>query len=287
MLLPGEWYSYLIDIRSPVGELMGETISYEKISSMGNGYTFALESAIFASIIYGVLKAEQGTVKHSDFAVFGDDLIIAKRHSERLIEALSIAGFTINSEKSFLSGPVRESCGTDWFRGRPVRPVFFDTTPTNVMELFTDVNRLKRLLSLRFELEESKTIHQMNKWIPQAFQRLDGPYSDECFDSYRHSNSPEMGIYNYCLWKYKRLIVKPLPLKANKFLFRKLMHDLRGSTPIPCKWDRRLSGEGSRFTVTRRNALTVGYTYSVADIWRSTYTEYYPGWSVEKHANHD
>jgi len=274
LLLPYEWYSYLLAIRSPVGIVFDEKISYEKISSMGNGFTFALESAIFTSIIYGVMKAVQGDFDSKEFAVFGDDLIVRKALSEKVIEALSNCGFTINSEKSFLQGPVRESCGTDWFRGKPLRPVFFSDLPSTVMELFTDYNRLKRLLYLRWGLEESKCLTLMEKWIPEKFAKLSGPLSNEDFDSYKHSAQPLNAVYNYCLWKYQRLVIQPLPIKkCDNFHIRKLMHNLRESPPIQ-KWDRRKEkGAGSRFTVTKRSLLAVRQTYSVSDVWTSEYAE--------------
>lgn len=281
LLLPSEWYSYLVDLRSPSGILDGENLVYQKISSMGNGYTFALESAIFTAIIYAVMIYDGAGFNRSDFAVFGDDLIIRKRHYYKLVEALRLSGFGINLEKTFTEGYVRESCGTDWFRGTPLRPVFFTELPSNVMELFTDINRLSRLLSLRFGLEESKTSFQMKKWIPDKAQRYVGPRSDEEFDSYLHVPYPPKGLWENSMYKYPRLIVIPRSKKGPEFFFRKLMHNLRGREPIPfyaMKHRRRYQflGAGSRFRVTSRNALILSSTSSVANHWRSEYEEFYP-----------
>lgn len=277
-LLPAEWFRYLCDLRSPCGTLGERTFSYEKISSMGNGVTFALETAIFASIVYGVMRTVEGRYDHTRCAIFGDDIIVPKKLAGKVVRSLAFAGFKTNSEKSFLFGPIRESCGTDWFLGKPIRPVLLKTIPTSVMGLFVDFNRLKRILSLRWGVDEceSKTLQLIEKWIPTRFKDLYGPVSNECFDSYRHSDKPK-GLYEFCLWKHKRLIVRPRRFKGESFLIRKLMHTLV-SEPVEF-WNRktfrgaRLNSSGSRFIVTASNRCTIGFKYSVSDIWRSTYSE--------------
>ena len=130
ILFPEDWYQYLCKLRSPSGLYGDEVFIYEKISSMGNGYTFAIESLIFASLVYGVVRSMDGAFNpKTDYCVFGDDIIVRKRHVTKVIRALKLAGFSLNTDKSFLSGNVRESCGADWIQGKPVRPVFFDDTP--------------------------------------------------------------------------------------------------------------------------------------------------------------
>lgn len=280
LLLPQDWYDHLLKLRSPQGDLDGQVIRYEMISSMGNGYTFALESALFAAIIYAVEKETFGSTNTEEWAVFGDDLIVKKQLAPRLIEALANCGFEINVDKSCLYGQVRESCGTDWFQGQPVRPVFLVDTPTQVDELLCDINRIKRTLSLRWGIEESKTCHCMAKWIPEKFRDITGPYSDEEFDSYIHSASPSVPFRRW-VYKHKRLVRKPKEVEAPSFLFRKLMHDLHPLPPTS-KWEkspftgRKMAGCGGRFNVYRRGAFTLSQSYSVVSNWRSEYAEYRP-----------
>lgn len=243
ILLPPDWYNYLLKLRSPCGILDNETIFYEKISSMGNGFTFALESAIFSALIYAIHKEDNPNFDpRTEFAVFGDDLIVRKKHVNSCIELLQNAGFTINTDKSFLDGKIRESCGADWFQGKLIRPVFFDEIPTDAMELLTDVNRLKRILSLRWGLEESLTVKNMIKWLPEFIQELKGPCSDTEFDSHLHCDSFIGFRYKNCMWEYQRLVKTAVPKEAKDFFFRKLMVSLRGkSHPITFKVKRRFS----------------------------------------------
>jgi len=276
-LLPPQWYSYLCSIRSPKGMIGDETIDYQKISSMGNGFTFVLESAIFAALTFGAVKAQSGSCDFKrDMSIFGDDIIVRQDVSDLVIRTLNNAGFSINTEKSFFEGPVRESCGADWILGKPVRPVLLKDTPSDVMELFVDVNRLQRTLSLRWGIEESKTVKMLKRWIPKQFMGSVGPMSNTEFDSHLHVSKPS-GYYDNCLWEYSRLIRKPVAMKVSNFLCRKLMHDLRGVETTPGFSSRRkvVSG-GSRFKVCKSYSYTLGESYSVADIWRSNYAEHIP-----------
>lgn len=76
-----------------------------KISSMGNGFTFELMTVVLTALC---------RVYDSDATVFGDDIIISKLYATELISRLNEVGFVVNQEKSFLSGPFRESCGANF-----------------------------------------------------------------------------------------------------------------------------------------------------------------------------
>lgn len=281
LILPRDWYNYLSKVRSPQGELHGEIIQYEKISSMGNGFTFALETAIFASVVYAVSIIVDKRFDRNKIAVYGDDIIVPTHLANKTVEALSIFGFKTNTDKTFLSGKFRESCGADWFEGLPIRPVFLKDLPELVQHLMVDHNRLKRMFSLRFGESESESVAKVLHWIPDEFKTLYGPCDDEAFDSYIHEELP-MGSFRNCVWKYRRLVVSPVDKRGKCFGFRKLMHDLRPT--IPQKWGERyykgvkLESQGSRFAVNDSRIMKARYKSSVASEWRSEYTETYPNW---------
>nr|URG16392.1 MAG: RNA dependent RNA polymerase [Leviviridae sp.] len=279
LLLPPQWYHHLMTLRSPQGICNGEVFHYEKISSMGNGFTFALESAIFAALAYGAEKHTRGSFDHKEIAVFGDDLIVRSDVSGLLIRMLNRCGFSVNHEKSFFEGPFRESCGADWFNGTFVRPVFLRTIPSTVMELWSDCNRLRRILSLRtwgFEFEVTRLIAQ---WVPEALKELKGPLSDESFDSYMHTPRPTSRAKNN-MWKFNRLVVRPKRLKGTDFLFRKLMHSLRPDhrpNLNPVTWGgAKLADAGSVFTVTKPSSVTVSRSVSLAWFWQDEYNAFSP-----------
>lgn len=117
-LLPSRWFELLSSARVDFTDLNGERKRLQKFSSMGNGYTFELETLIFyaACIACGAQKALT--------AVYGDDIIVENTVSHQLIEVLDFIGFKTNVKKTFLSGNFFESCGTDWYEGIDVRPIY-------------------------------------------------------------------------------------------------------------------------------------------------------------------
>jgi hypothetical protein len=142
-LLPPDWLSALEQCRSPMGVLpSGKKIVYRKFSSMGNGYTFELESLIFWALAWAVTFLHDGDM--SLLGVYGDDLVIDSNVADQLKDVLSYAGFTINDSKSFVKGPFRESCGKHYFNGIDVTPFYIKKPVDSLAELFKLHNRLYR-----------------------------------------------------------------------------------------------------------------------------------------------
>lgn len=285
MLLPSEWNSFLLKLRSPIGFIKGHgNMQYEKISSMGNGFTFVLESLIFASLIFGVLKIEQKSVDPvKDFAVYGDDLIVPERHYDKVVHILQCAGFAVNLTKSFKSGIVKESCGTDWFQGYLVRPVALTKKPECVMDLYVDYNRIQKMLCTYFGFKpgEGSTLEKIKSWIPLNFQVYQGPISNEEFSTYLHSpDYKQWGKYKNGRWSYNRLVFRPVPIRVEKwrhFNFRKLMDPLQAAPLQDSSWDSpfcNVTG-GSRFAVlVDKITFTVGKSHSpVKDYWQDEYVD--------------
>lgn len=147
-LLPPDWFSLLNRLRSPAYRFDEDSSSsrYEKFSSMGNGFTFPLESLIFGAIAHACGATSR------DFAVYGDDIIVRKSIFEDVISLLKDFGFTPNSKKTFSSGLFRESCGADWYAGRNVRPVTLDYELDSVQNLikFSNITRRSEETSIFF-----------------------------------------------------------------------------------------------------------------------------------------
>lgn len=145
-LLPSDWALALKQCRSPVGVLPdGTKIRYQKISSMGNGYTFELESLIFWALCSAVcsdLNLDRALV-----SVYGDDLIVPTDAAGPLVELLSFCGFSTNEDKTFIDGPFRESCGKHYFRGTDVTPIYIRKdidSPERVIWLCNQIRRWSR-----------------------------------------------------------------------------------------------------------------------------------------------
>lgn len=140
LLLPKEWFNFLDAIRSHEGSYTDSTVTFEKFSSMGNGFTFALETLLFL-----VISKAAGGWESADLpSVYGDDIIVRTQAYDNTVKYLRAFGFRVNTRKSFAHGPFRESCGLDAFRGVDVRPVFLRGKTLKLVELFAFHNHCYR-----------------------------------------------------------------------------------------------------------------------------------------------
>lgn len=97
------------------------TFVLEKFSSMGNGFTFPLQTLIFYALAMAVCRTP---LEKSCVSVYGDDIILPSHRFAELRELLGVCGFTLNIGKSFHDGPFRESCGADYLLGTNIRPTY-------------------------------------------------------------------------------------------------------------------------------------------------------------------
>lgn len=135
MLLPADLMRHCMELRSPFGLLPdGSRIEYEKLSSMGNGFTFELETAVF----YALSAAVAG-----DASVYGDDIIVEASKAPLLLDALRCAGMEVNQKKTFTQGPFRESCGGHYFLGIDVTPPYFRRRLDRLSSWITAHNALR------------------------------------------------------------------------------------------------------------------------------------------------
>lgn len=158
-LLPESWYHFLDSLRCDSSHIKGVgDVVLEKFSSMGNGFTFALETLIFKALAEGVRRLCGGEVT----SVYGDDIIVPTSNALFLAEVLEACGFKLNSEKSFVLGPFKESCGADWLHGECVTPVYLRKQVLRARDAYAWINTIDTLTSskpLFFEaLRESNAL---------------------------------------------------------------------------------------------------------------------------------
>lgn len=311
-LFPIEWVETLKDLRSPTGLIRSsnESLVYNKLSSMGNGCTFAIESLIFlaacyaALMCYKTLTLEAGDFSlHDDIAVYGDDIVVPVAIVDRLISLLHYCGFSVNREKSFVSGPFRESCGSDYLFGVPVRPLFLRNEVKDVTQVFSIINRCRpsdswlRICDPVITADDPRgnLDHSFDpdcptdpyyfvrellfRYLPNWARFVVGPVSNEEFDTYLHTPVRESGApWKYGLYSHFRVIKVPSHSSkgsgTNDYFFRKLM-----CLNHPCD-DRYMRlppvrafspfGEmcgGSVFTVTERGSVGYMLTEARTSYW--------------------
>lgn len=139
LLLPFDWWSLLDDLRVKSVEVDGQVYQPDMFSSMGNGFTFELETLIFWALTRSVcyFSGIKGTVM-----VYGDDIIAPCSVVPRLTRLFHFVGFRINKKKTFHKGPFRESCGKHYFNGSDVSPFFIRRAITTKSDLILLLNEL-------------------------------------------------------------------------------------------------------------------------------------------------
>lgn len=137
-------HPWLGDVRSPSTWKTGAR--YHMVSTMGNGFTFELETLLYWALTAAV--GEELGHHWSTVTVFGDDIICPTDTAKELVEFFQELGLVINPDKSFVDGSFRESCGGHYFEGEDVTPFYLKEPVTDAMGLielhnkaFTWLNR--------------------------------------------------------------------------------------------------------------------------------------------------
>lgn len=139
-LLPFDWFRVLDNVRSRMRlNPDGSTQMWNKFSSMGNGFTFELESLIF----YAVACCSSNSDDIKDISVFGDDVILPVSAMGTFSTVVEFLGFLVNRKKSFSSSAFRESCGSHYFAGEDVKPLYLKEKIKNVQAVYKLANSIR------------------------------------------------------------------------------------------------------------------------------------------------
>jgi len=142
-LLPPRWFAVMDACRSHYGALNGSVRKWEKFSSMGNGFTFQLESLIFYAA--ASVCAEYQHVSSTDVSAYGDDVILPSACFELFSELIEFYGFKLNEKKSHVDSLFRESCGAHFFSGIDVKPIYLKDRVSSVHAVYRLANAIRRL----------------------------------------------------------------------------------------------------------------------------------------------
>lgn len=144
-LLPAHWYECLTTLRSPFTTVSGKDVYLEKFSSMGNGFTFELETLVFLGL--AVIATQRSGIRPDigrNILVYGDDIIVPSEASRGLLALLRYCGFRPNPDKTYVTGVFRESCGGDFYNGVAVRPHYVKGIPDEPTAWISLANGLRR-----------------------------------------------------------------------------------------------------------------------------------------------
>lgn len=154
----------------------GRSLDLMMISTMGNGFTFPLQTLIFACVVRAVyqMKGFPSFDPARHMGVFGDDIIVRREAYDDVVLRLTQLGFEVNDGKSFNDGYFRESCGTDWYYGFDVRGVYIRTLETT-SDVYSAINRLNRWTA-KHMVPLTRTISALMAWCryrPIPFSEAD------------------------------------------------------------------------------------------------------------------
>lgn len=168
-LLPSQWFRLLDDLRSKRTLVDGRWFRLEKFSSMGNGFTFELESLIFAAIASVASGHEIG----EEVFVYGDDIIVPTETFADVSSALRVCGFKVNRRKTFASSLFRESCGGQFFNGLQIETCKLENFPSEPPDWFSFHNAL-----YRFDAYLTRSSrNEIRQQLPRELRPITGPVS--------------------------------------------------------------------------------------------------------------
>lgn len=199
-----------------------------KLSSMGNGYTFEVMTAL----LYAVSSTLDPLSR-----VYGDDVIITNEHANEFVSLALKLGYKTNMNKTFIGTPFRESCGY-FFHDDVGYITSFDFHPCErLIDVILNHNKLHVILEshgddlkphFRAILQELK--NNLNACIPTLFK---GPAPICSKTSYEN-----IGRYAYDKnWRRKQTSNPDLVLLRKKVLDTTLGVWENG-TQLPDFWQR-------------------------------------------------
>lgn len=174
-------------------------VKLEKFSSMGNGFTFELETILFLAVCR--VAARLHGFREESVTVYGDDMIVPTECARYTVAVLRFLGHEPNMKKSFSEGPFRESCGGDFFLGERVNTCKLEEAPTEPHQWIALANSLRRVAGgseLRWALIRPAW-RKVLDFLPSQIRSCRGPA--ELGDIVIHDD-PEH-------WQYRRRVPFP------------------------------------------------------------------------------
>lgn len=137
-LFPARIRKILLGLRT--GTLQdGDTyVHMNMFSPMGCGLTFDVMTWVLLAL---------ARVYDPTATVFGDDIMCTQGTAKKIIDLLPSFGLEVNTDKSFIEGNFRESCGAYGDIGSNTFITCYDLErPTSIPELISTINKLRRII---------------------------------------------------------------------------------------------------------------------------------------------
>lgn len=213
----------------PDGQIIGPL---RKFASMGSALCFPVEAMYFYTVCVVALleKLNLPVTPQTCFKVsrgvhiFGDDIIVPTMYAVSVLDYLQKYNCKVNTNKTFLSGSFRESCGEDCYAGESVTPTYFrKPIPENRQQA-------DRLISWT---ASANSFYLKGYWrtaslMFKTIERILGPLP------YVSENSPALGRISYLGYK-----------SADKWNCNLQRLEIKAWVPSPIDRTDRLEGYGA------------------------------------------
>lgn len=217
-LFPRDWAEAMDMVRCETAEMPDGTVHrFNMWSSMGNGYTFEMESLLFWALAKATMLQYDCADKR--LAVYGDDIVVPTSVAEAVIAVLGYCGFATNTSKTFYYGAFRESCGKHYFLGRDVTPIYCKSYDGSTLSACHIANSYRDWVS-RFP---GKGCNSTYNYLVKAATRAHGPKPGMVPDGFGLKAGIIATFDNATPWVTSNLGSRPLA-----YVFYTLSHE---STP--------------------------------------------------------
>ncbi len=217
----------LEDLRSLHADLPdGSNILLKKYASMGSALCFPVEACVFYTLILSAIFRSTGdkpnyrsiTALKKVVKVYGDDLIVPVKYVDTVCDYLESYGLRVNRRKSFSASAFRESCGSDFYNGVSVKPIYArmdcperssEWTPEHVMSWTSTANQF--YLAGYWKMAEAVRAMVASTVVTQI------PISRHfdvgvCFASYFQERNLRFDPQTQS-WRQRRIVFQPIKTK--------------------------------------------------------------------------
>jgi hypothetical protein len=218
-------------ISAQTADIRGQQTPLNMISTMGNGFTFPLQTLIFVMVVHAAAAHVYGSrqkLRNGSWGVFGDDIVVPVELYTSVCRLCTLLGFEVNVDKSFANGSFRESCGGDYLNGVNVRGLYIKSLK-RPQDRYNAANRLISWC-VRFGIRLPKCIGYLldgmpNRYVPMwqavdaglrtpfAVTDLTGRYSYWFVSPVQRSLEMEGDTGNYVAFLAGYLRTKDIPFK--------------------------------------------------------------------------
>lgn len=188
-----------------------EAIPYDLYSTMGNGFTFEMETLLFWAIVAATCSFKGH--HWSTTTVFGDDIICPSDCRNEVVHVLQVCGLSVNPHKSFWEGPFRESCGGHYWKGSDVTPFYLKELPSEMDDWINLHNRITSWCKQRgwgSYGEFSNIIRRLKRQVPRVLRGPEG--LEGCLWSGWDESAPK---WNKDLQCYEQFVVTRVTKSAS------------------------------------------------------------------------